>query len=262
MLRRRRRPSRRRTRSRWSCGRCRMRSRPASASPSRPARSRRPPVRSPVAASKSATRPARWSRPGSLGDTPWPGTDALHWTELTLPAPPREGTGHVVGAARCVGARAAARGCDVIVQRRRGRAGRAHRDGAGDGWRNADRGRGNPPRPAPRHHRTVRQRAGPHRQGPLRAAVWKAGYEVPVTPVEVQADAVIESPRCRSPRTIPTRIGRDELVCARAPHSPRVRRALIRALLATMEGRRASSIPLRAVAAGVASPALPMRVAA
>ncbi len=28
---------------------------------------------------------------GVLGDTPWPGTDALHWTEITLDGPRREG---------------------------------------------------------------------------------------------------------------------------------------------------------------------------
>jgi hypothetical protein len=28
---------------------------------------------------------------GALGDTPWPGTDALYWTEIELAAPPRDG---------------------------------------------------------------------------------------------------------------------------------------------------------------------------
>lgn len=28
---------------------------------------------------------------GMLGDTPWPGSDALHWTEIVLLGPPREG---------------------------------------------------------------------------------------------------------------------------------------------------------------------------
>jgi hypothetical protein len=28
---------------------------------------------------------------GVLGDTPWPGTDALYWTQITLAAPPRDG---------------------------------------------------------------------------------------------------------------------------------------------------------------------------
>jgi hypothetical protein len=28
---------------------------------------------------------------GILGDTPWPGTDALYWTQITLPGPSREG---------------------------------------------------------------------------------------------------------------------------------------------------------------------------
>ena len=31
---------------------------------------------------------------GILGDTPWPGTDALYWTEIGLPGPPRQGPQH------------------------------------------------------------------------------------------------------------------------------------------------------------------------
>ena len=129
---------------------------------------------------------------GLLGDTSWPGTDALHWTELTLPAPPREGT--TTWSVRLDAseldpphADATASFSTAVV--------------------------------APAEHTvTVRVmaderpiesaeiRLGPHRattdvsgtaevrigKGRHELAVWKAGYEVPVTPVEVRADAVIE----------------------------------------------------------------------
>ena len=92
----------------WRCGRCRPRSWRASGSRSRSAPSRRPAAGSPAAASKSAMRRTPWSARGTLGETPWPGTSALYWTEIELTAPAGDGTGVAVGAVRSGGAGAAA----------------------------------------------------------------------------------------------------------------------------------------------------------
>ena len=40
---------------------------------------------------RSATRTARRSRRRELGETAWPGTDGLYWTDVELPAPGSEG---------------------------------------------------------------------------------------------------------------------------------------------------------------------------
>jgi hypothetical protein len=129
---------------------------------------------------------------GHLGDTPWPGTDALHWTELTLTAPPREVT------------------ATWSVRLDASELERPHADATASFSIAVVR--------AAEHTVTVRVmadatpidaaeiRLGPYRattdvsgtaavrigKGRYDLAVWKAGYDVPATSVDVQADAVIE----------------------------------------------------------------------
>jgi hypothetical protein len=129
---------------------------------------------------------------GRLGDTPWPGTDALHWCEIELTAPARLGGARL--AARFDGAAAAephvgaeTRFSITVVA-------------------------------PPAHRLTVRVavggaplpeayvRLGPHRAvtdaagraelmlaaGQYRLQVWKAGYDAPDLPLDIAADAFVE----------------------------------------------------------------------
>jgi len=120
---------------------------------------------------------------GALGPSPWPGTDALFWSEIELCAPSAPGV--VSLAVRCDDSAASPFSVAVVA--------------------------------APAHVVTVTVAAcgGPVadaivRAGPVRAttdaagsarlhlakgrhelAVWKAGYDAPPTPVEVEADAAV-----------------------------------------------------------------------
>jgi hypothetical protein len=120
---------------------------------------------------------------GALGPSPWPGTDALFWSEIELCAPSAPGV--VSLAVRCDDSAASPFSVAVVA--------------------------------APEHVMTVTVMAGGNpvadaivRAGPIRAmtdvagnarlhlpkgrhelAVWKAGYDAPPTPVEIGADAAV-----------------------------------------------------------------------
>ena len=120
---------------------------------------------------------------GALGPSPWPGTDALFWSEIELCAPSAPGV--VSLAVRCDDSAASPFSVAVVA--------------------------------APEHVMTVTVMAGGNpvsdaivRAGPIRAmtdaagnarlhlpkgrhelAVWKAGYDAPPTPVEIRADAAV-----------------------------------------------------------------------
>jgi hypothetical protein len=131
---------------------------------------------------------------GQAGDTPWPGTSALYWAELTLPAPAQEG---LVTFAASTQARSQ---------------GLAH-DGASTSFTVAVA-------KPPEHTLIVRVvardtgepiagadiRLGAHRAitgasglaelriagGTYELHVWKAGYETPPTALEIRADTFVE----------------------------------------------------------------------
>jgi hypothetical protein len=128
---------------------------------------------------------------GSLGETPWPGTGALFWTDVTLDAPATPGL-------LALQARFEAAALDPP------------HDGASAPFRVAVVAR-------PEHVLTVKVsaagipveeayvRLGPHRAvtdaagtaklklapGTYALTVWKAGYDAPSTPVEIGADAFV-----------------------------------------------------------------------
>ena len=108
-----------RSRSASRCGTCRCRWSRAKCSRSRPARNRHPAVRWPAAASRCSTPPARWWHPAQLGDAPWPGTEALYWTALDVPAPATRAGGRI--------RRAVHPGPSGTTPRRRGSASRSRR---------------------------------------------------------------------------------------------------------------------------------------
>jgi hypothetical protein len=139
----------------------------------------------------------------ALGDTRWPGTDALHWSELTLTAPSHEGRAswslrldaaefsppHADAAASFSVAVVAPAEHTVTV--------RIIADGAPLDACDIRLG----------PHRTATDASGEAQvriaKGRHALQVWKAGYEVPVTPVEVTADAVIELAAVRLPEEDP-----------------------------------------------------------
>jgi hypothetical protein len=126
-----------------------------------------------------------------LGETPWPGSTALFWTELEMRAPPRPGTAMLAARVDATASDPSHRGTTLqfhvsVVAK-------------------------------PEHVLTVKVtaagapieeayiRLGPYRaitdasgmaqvkmaKGGYELVVWKAGYDMPATPVTIEADAVV-----------------------------------------------------------------------
>jgi hypothetical protein len=130
---------------------------------------------------------------GDLGDAPWPGTNALYWTELSLPAPVTEGIATVTAHFSAAGLQpphtdASAQFSFAVVK-------------------------------APDHTLTIKVietesakpladahlRLGPYRaatdhngaatlpvcKGPYQLHIWKVGYDAPATAVDINGDTVM-----------------------------------------------------------------------
>ena len=139
-------------------------------SPSRSARNRRPAARSAAAASRCSMASAVVAS-GRLGDTPWPGTDALFWTEVEIARAGRpRGLSPLTVRFDAAELDEPHQGASspfnvsVVAQAR------AHADGEGRLGRGADRGGLYPPWPLSRRHRRGRARRDQNGQGPLRAS--------------------------------------------------------------------------------------------
>ena len=168
--------------------------RPASASPSRSARSRRPAAGS-AAARIEVLDGEGVVAAGHLGDAPWPGTDALFWAEVELRAP--NAPGLVTLTVRFDAAELASPTWPLrprsMSPSLRSPNIRLTVKVTGTGLRSRTPCS---PRPHPRHHRRLGRGHDQLAKGRYELVVWKAGYEMPVTPIDVDA---FVADRCRAP---------------------------------------------------------------
>jgi hypothetical protein len=161
-----------------------------------------------LAGRRIAVRDATGAASGCLGDTPWPGTSALFWTELQLRAPTQPGPGGLA---------------TYVAQFDGGEMALAH-DGASSSFSVAVT-------EPPAHLLTVKViaketaapiedaqiRLGPHRaatdpaglakvrmpKGRYELLVWKAGYDAPTVPLEIDADVFVQVEALAQPEDDP-----------------------------------------------------------
>jgi hypothetical protein len=128
---------------------------------------------------------------GALGETPWPGSSALYWTEIEMRAPTRPGTATLAVRFDPTASDPSYRGAtlqfDVSVVAKPEHTLTVKVTAAGEPIEEAYIRLG--------PYRAITDASGVAQvkmaKGRYELVVWKAGYDMPATPVTIEADAVV-----------------------------------------------------------------------